>query len=133
MKKLAVTLFSLFAFGALSFAQDEAELSKWMKAIQTETGVLRKADPKTGADVAASAEKVAVLYDQTKGFWEKRQMADAVKMSDEGKAAAMELASAAKASDGEKANAAFKTLGGTCRGCHDLHREKAADGSYKIK
>jgi len=137
MRKVVITLVinlaALLGLGVVACAQDEADLQKWMKTTGGEFGALRKIESKTGPDAAASAEKIAVIYDQMKGFWEKRQVDDAVKMSTDGKAAALELASAAKAGDGDKAAAAFKTVGGTCQGCHTAHREKAADGSYKIK
>ena len=116
------------------FAQDDASYQKLMKDLGRESGVIRKADPKTGPDVAASAEKIAVVYDQSKTFWAKRgNTEDAMKWSDEGKEAALELASAAKAGDAAKAGSAFAKMGGTCKGCHDMHRDKLPDGTYKIK
>lgn len=121
----------LFAFGAA--AQDEADLAKWMKSTQAEMGVLRKIETKTGPDAAASAEKLAVNFDQIKTFWDKRGVEDASKWSVEAKSAALELSVAAKANDAEKAGAALRTIGGTCKSCHDAHRDKGADGSFKIK
>lgn len=126
----------LGAFGVLASAQDDAEFQKfqqWMKTTGAESRAIQKADPKTGAEVAASAEKLANVYTEMHEYWSKRSAADAVKLSEEGKTAATELAAAAKAGDAEKAAAAYKAFGGTCRGCHDAHREKLADGSYKIK
>lgn len=133
MRKLAACAISLLALGTVAMAQDEADLAKWMKATNAEMGAIRKADPKTGPDVAASADKIAVVYDQSKGFWEKRNVPDAVQWTEEGKEAAMTMSAAAKANDSEKVMASMKILGGTCKSCHDAHREKLADGTYKIK
>jgi len=133
MRKLSICAGVLLALGVGAFAQEDADFQKWMKATASEIGVLRKMENKTGADAAASAEKIAVNYDHMKAFWDKRQASDAAKLSEEGKSAALELVSAAKAGDNEKAGAAFRAIGGTCKGCHDVHREKMADGSYKIK
>src|SRR5689334_22726654 len=99
MRKVLITLGALLGLGLVSFAQDEADLQKWMKSTGGEFSALRKIESKTGPDAAASAEKIAVVYDQMKEFWEKRHVDDAVKMSTDGKAAALELASAAKAGD----------------------------------
>ncbi len=66
-------------------------------------------------------------------YFAKRNVADAAKWSQEGKISADELAEAARAAATEKSVAAFKTLSGTCRPCHDVHREKQTDGSYKFK
>ncbi len=127
-------IFALAAVCSLGFAQDDAAYEKAMKALGKETGVIRKADPKTGPEIAAGAERIAELYATSKTFWEKRGGgADAVKWSEEGHAIAMEVAAAAKAGDAAKAGSAFQKLGGTCKQCHDAHREKLADGSYKIK
>ena len=38
-----------------------------------------------------------------------------------------------KAVDDAKAAAAFTRVGGTCKPCHDAHREKSADGKYHVK
>jgi hypothetical protein len=114
-------------------ANDEASFQTDMKAVDEHSGVLRKLSARTGDEAATRAEKIATLYDGMRGFWEKRNVADAVKWSEEGKTAAVELASAAKAGDASKAEASFKLLGGTCRQCHTAHREKLPDGTYKIK
>lgn len=126
-------VFGLFCCLVLA-AQDEAEFPKWMKATGGAMGNLRKMESKTGDEAVANAQKVATVYEQMEGYWAKRpDAADAVKLSQDGKTAALELVAAAKANDAEKAGAAFRTVSGTCKGCHDAHREKAADGSYKIK
>lgn len=131
MKKF---VFALAAVCAVMYAQDDAAYEKAMKALGKDSGMIRKADPKTGAEVAAAAERIAGVYETSHAFWTKRGgAADAVKWSEEGKAAATELASAAKAGDAAKAGSAFQKLGGTCKQCHDVHREKLADGTYKIK
>jgi hypothetical protein len=130
LKKL---VFALAAVCAVMYAQDDAAYEKAMKALGKDSGMVRKADPKTGAEIAAAAERMASAYETSHDFWTKRGGADAVKWSDDGKAAAVELASAAKAGDAGKAGSAFQKLGATCKQCHDAHREKLADGTYKIK
>ena len=87
----------------------------------------------TAGEAAASAAKLSGIYEQMTGYFAKKNVADAAKLSQDGKLAADELVAAAKSGDAEKANAAFKTLGGACRGCHDVHREKLPDGTYRIK
>ncbi len=132
MKKI---LFALAAVCSLAYAQDEAALTSGMKGLGKETGLIRKADPKTGAEVVAAAERVAAHYQTSKEFFAKKGSAfeDAVKWSDEGKTIALAGAAAAKSGDAAAAASAFQKLGGTCKSCHDVHREKLADGTYKIK
>lgn len=114
-------------------AQDDAAFQKNMKAVDAHAKALRGMSARTGAEAAENAEKLAGLYGEMKGFWAKRNAADAVQSSEDGRMAATQLASAAKAGDAEKAETSFKALSGTCRGCHMAHREKLPDGTYKIK
>ncbi|HYO83943.1 MAG TPA: cytochrome c [Bryobacteraceae bacterium] len=121
------------ACACLFGATDEVSFQKEMKEINEHAGVLRKTTPRTGAEVAAHAEKIAELYEAQKTFWSERKADDAIKLAEDGKAAALQLATAAKAGDAAAADVAFKAVGGTCSGCHMAHREKLADGTYKIK
>src|SRR3954451_8411983 len=113
--------------------QENGELEAWMKATGASLGVLRKLEKKTGPEAVTQAEKIGGIYENMIGFWRQRNAEDAVKLSTEGKAAAVELASAAHADDADKAAAAFNRIGGTCKTCHDAHREKTPEGKYKIK
>lgn len=133
MNNLKLAAAGLLSLALLAPAQDEADLHKWMKDTGAANDVLRKLPAKTGPEAAASAEKISTAYAHMKGFWEKRNVADAVKWSEEGKTAADELARAAKAGEADAATASMKLLGGTCRSCHEAHREKLPDGKYKIK
>lgn len=114
-------------------AQDDLKFEEWMKSVGSSNGALRKMEKKTGPEVAANAEKIAAAYDNMIGFWRQRNAEDAVKLSEEGKVFAAELASAAHAGDEAKAAEAFKKVGGTCKPCHDAHREKVGENKYKIK
>ena len=62
-----------------------------------------------------------------------RKADDAVKIADDSAAAATATAAAAKAGDWDKVKSSWGTVNGGCKGCHDKHREKLEDGSYKIK
>ena len=104
-----------------------------MKDADKASSALRKLDIKTGGNAVESAEDLGGIYEEMIGFWRQREASRAVKWSAEGKAAAVELASAANAGDAERAEAAWKRLGTTCKSCHDMFREKLPDGRYKIK
>jgi cytochrome c556 len=133
MKLTRLALLVVAATGLAVFAQEDAEFVEWMKACNGASGALRKMEQKTGAPAVQNAEKLGGVYEKMIGFWRQRNAVDAIKWSEEGKAAAAQLASAATANDAEKAQAAFARIGGTCRSCHDVHREKLPDGKYRIK
>jgi hypothetical protein len=120
------------AAGTLLLAQN-AEFVDTMKSVAGACGTIKKLDKKTGKDAVRNAEKVAAGYEFMINFWRQRNAADAVKVSEAGKSAAVRLAAAAHAGDEEKALASFNELAATCQGCHEKHREKLPDGKYKVK
>jgi hypothetical protein len=133
MKPLkAVGLLLLLPF-CLVVAEEYPEFKGGMKATDTANGALRKLEKKVGPEAAAAAERIAGVYENMIPFWRGRNSAEAVKWSEEGKAHALILASAATSGDEAKAAAAFSSLGGTCKSCHTKHRERLEDGTYRIK
>lgn len=128
-----VALCILLGCGAAALGEEYAEYTAAMKANGSAYGALRKLDAKTGPEAVANAEKLGGVYENLIAFWRQRGAADAVKWAEQGKAAALQLATAAHAGESANAAAAFETLGGTCRGCHEKHREKLPDGGFRIK
>jgi cytochrome c556 len=131
LKTMVLVLLAGAAFTAV--AQEYPEFVATMKATAGAMDAWRKAEKKTGPQAVRIAERLGGAYEQMLPFWRQRNAADAVKMTEAGKAAAAEMAAAANAGDAEKAEEAFKTIGGTCKSCHEAHREKSEDGKYRIK
>ncbi len=129
MKWIALALLG----AATLSAQEFPEFQRWMKATGTAAGNIRKMEVKTGQPAVRSAEILGAVYENMITFWRQRDIAKAVEIAEQGKGAAVELATAAHAGDAEKAAAAFKSLDGTCHSCHELTREKLTDGRYRIK
>lgn len=123
-------LFALAASATLVLAQEYTDFTAWMKTSGTALQTLNKLESKTGSEAVSQAERLGGIYENMIGFWRQRNAPDAVKWSEEGKAAALQLASAAHAGNAEQAAAALKTLGGTCRSCHTEYRTKTPDGKY---
>ena len=123
----------LLATGTAVVAEENPEFTGWMKATKTATDELKKMEQKTGEEAMRRAERLGTIYENMIAFWRQRNAADAVKLSEDGKAAALELATAAHANDSDKAKTALSAMNNTCKSCHDAHREKIADGKYQIK
>jgi cytochrome c556 len=118
----------------IAFAQDHEEFQTWMKETNTSFVGLRKTvAAKQGTETAATAEKMAGIFEHVRGHFEEHHMDDGVNFAKTGHDAAKDLASAANSGDWDKASADLKTLGGACQGCHAAHREKLPDGSFKMK
>ena len=124
-------------FAALNIpviAQDDADYQKWMKTIGATSGSLRKnLDAKDGAAVAAAAKKLREAFDQVHDFWHKKGVDDAMKLAMTAGDGFREVAEQAAAAKFDDASTALKKASATCAACHSAHREKAADGSWKIK
>jgi hypothetical protein len=119
--------------GITLLAQTDEEFSLSMKSTAKAMDAMKKGESKTGEQVARHAERIGGVYENMIGFWRQRNAPDAVKWSEEGKAIALQLATAATANDTEKATEALGALGKTCKPCHDAHRERISEGKYRIK
>jgi hypothetical protein len=120
---------SLVLTGVLAGSEDAPpEHKKWMKEQGELMGKLRK-----GVEVEASAKRMAEVYKEVGAFWAKRTSDVAGKACNDGQAAAAEIATAAAAGNAAGVGAGMKTLGASCKGCHDAHREKISDTEYRIK
>jgi cytochrome c556 len=133
MKTMRFALLALAASGLILLAEEDTVYTGWMKTVGSSSAALRKMETKTGPEAVTEAEKLAGVYEELIGYWRQRNAADAVKAAQEGKAAAVAMASAANAGDAEKVASAMATLAGTCKTCHAAHREQTGEGKYKIK
>lgn len=83
--------------------------------------------------IAADAKKLPPLLKQAEAFWVQLKRADAIDFAKKTQAAAQNLEKTAATGDAAKTTAVVKALGLACRGCHNEYREKAPDGSYRMK
>ncbi|MBI1899102.1 MAG: cytochrome c [Acidobacteria bacterium] len=130
MRVLAIFAFLGAAFAATADQDYEVNMKAAKSALD---GISKALQAQAGSELAAGAEKMSDIYQKNFAFWTERKQGDAVKLSNDGIAALQALNGAAKASNWTEAGASFKKLRGTCAGCHDIHREKLPDGSYRIK
>ncbi len=130
--RLALALAAVSGVFLLPAQQDETLITA-MKSSDRAFDALMKLENKAAPEAVGRAERLGSIYENMIGYWRQKNLPDAVKWSVEGKAAAVVLASAAHAGDAAKAEAALKTLGGTCNSCHDAYRERTPDGKYRIK
>ena len=122
--------------GAVLWAQsdDFAEYQGWMKSNAATVADLNKnLTAKDGAAAHTDVRKLQENLAMVMAYWQSRNVNDGVRFALDatyGLAQVGVLASQGKFDD---AAAALKTAQGNCAGCHMAHRDKAADGSFKIK
>ena len=87
-----------------------------------------------GPAAEEAAMKLQDLFAEVVPIYERMNLApDAIMRANKAAAAAGEAAAAAKANNMEAAGVAHGMVQKACGGCHGQFREKADDGSYRIK
>ncbi|MBI3895373.1 MAG: hypothetical protein HY313_05535 [Acidobacteria bacterium] len=120
--------------GAASWAQDEAEYPNWMKTVSATASSLGKnLEAKSGDAAAADAQKLQEVFGQVKAFWEKRNVSDATQFATNAQSGFHEIGQLAAGGKFEEASAALTKVRENCAGCHNAHRERQTDGTFKIK
>ncbi len=133
MRKL-IAVMAVTTFSAALYPLAAASLEDTMKQVGATMGKIKKGiDGKMLHEAAGDAEKMQALLKDSQAIFADMKMMDAVEMSKAAQSAAGDIVSAGHGGNAEAALAAFGKLGGTCKGCHDVHREKLSDGSYKLK
>ena len=133
-KRTAAMLLCLgTAFATLAMADDQ-EFVGWMKKTGGTVGKLRKeVEAKAYPDVAKDATALAEIFKNVEDYFAKSHTDDAVVMSQSAQAVAKQLATAAASGDADAVASTLKGVQASCAGCHTAHREKLAEGGYKIK
>ena len=132
MHKVALVVLTLSVSFVL-VAQDDAEYQGWMKTTGATAASLRKnLEAKNGEAAAADAKKLQEVFTQVHDFWLKKKIDDATKFATNAQDGFKEVGQLASAGKFDEAAATLKATTANCGGCHNAHREKAADGSWKI-
>jgi hypothetical protein len=82
---------------------------------------------------AKDGQTLATTFGDVERFWAQAAKADAVKLAQQARMSASEVAAAATAGDAMKAAAARSNMTATCKQCHGLYREGDAQTGYRIK
>ena len=134
MKRILLFTAGLTALAVGSFGQGDADYQKWMKTVGATSGSLRKnLDAKNGEAASADAKTLQNVFEQVHGYWQKKNVNDAMTFAMGASDGFRQVAEQASAGKFDDATAALKKASANCGGCHSAHREKAADGSWKIK
>jgi len=88
---------------------------------------------KDAAQMEKDAAALVRIYESTLSFWKERKAEDAIKWTEESSAAAKKVHAAMKAGNWEDVRANFQGVMKNCKSCHEVHREKLDDGSYRLK
>ena len=123
------------AWLCLAMAPDDAARHKeWMDTAQDVKDDLKDAlVAKLAPKAIEQAAKLAGIGKQEEAYWKKAGQKDAIDLARKNRAAAEQIAAAAKAGRFNQALQAYGNLEATCRACHDLHPEKRLVGNGAAK
>ncbi len=134
MKRSLLIAACITVLGMTVVAQDDSEYQGWMKAVGATSGSLRKnLQAKNGDAAAADAKKLQEIFGHVHNYWNDKHVDDAMKFAMAASSGFGDVADQSTAGKFDEAAATLKTTSSNCGGCHNAHREKAADGSWKIK
>ena len=131
---IIIGLCALTAVALTVWAQAPADLSDTMKNVNSTNQSLQKnIQANMPAAAAADAEKLQKLFGDASAFFKSKKIEKAAGWASDASKTAGEAAKAGKAKDSEALKAAATKVGEACKSCHQVYREKAADGSFKLK
>lgn len=134
MKSSVVLVGCLLLLSAALWAQDDAQYQTWMKSNGATVASLRKnLDAKASDAAAADAKTLEENFGHVYDYWQKKNVSDAMKFAKDGQDGFKDVADLAAAGKFDEAAASLKMTQANCAGCHMAHREKAPDGSWKMK
>jgi mono/diheme cytochrome c family protein len=122
--------------GAALWAQNDdfAEYQGWMKSNAATVADLNKnLTAKDGAAAHTDVRKLQENLAMVMAYWQSRNISDAVRFALDGTYGLAQVDVLVSQGKFDDAAAALKTAQTNCAGCHMAHRDKAADGSFKIK
>lgn len=130
---IVVLAFALL-MGSAVWGQTAEEYQEWMKSNGAAVADLSKNLAAKNASAAImDANTIQENISKSMIYWQIKKVPDALKFAagvKEGFANVIVLVNQGKF---DEASVAAKTAQANCGGCHMAHREKAADGSFKIK
>ena len=112
----------------------DADLDKIMKEVGATVALLRKSIDGQNVELAKQqADRLELLFEEADDFWNSRNVRDAADWADDAAKHAEHIEAAADEKDFTKAAEHMKLMQGACSTCHGKYRDKAPDGSYRIK
>jgi hypothetical protein len=134
MRTTVILVGGLLLLSLAVWAQDDAEYQSWMKSNNANVASLRmNLAAKSGDAAAADAKKLQDTFTQVHAYWQKKSVSDATQFAMDVENGFKEVGQLAAAGKFDEASAALTKTQANCGGCHMAHREKAADGSWKIR
>ena len=124
----------LLSLGIAAAAQQETKLPEWMEAASQNVGRLALSiQYKETGEAASAAQDLQEIFDAVSQFFKEKNSAGAAKYASDARAGFRKVEELLAAGQLDEAYQTMQATRGNCENCHTEHRERAADGSYRIK
>jgi mono/diheme cytochrome c family protein len=134
MKRTFCLMACVLLMGVAVWAQSDADYQGWMKSNGATAGMLNKDLMAKSSDAAVmDAKTLADNMTKIAAYWKTKNVDDALKFAQDAQTGFTQVGQLAAAGKFDDAAATLKMTQANCGGCHMAHREKAPDGSWKMK
>jgi len=114
--------------------KDETDYDATMKKVGPAFAGLRKSIEAMDANVAkTSTATLKAAFADVEKYWEAKGKHDAHGWANDASKAVASIETAVAASKWDEVKASAGSLGKTCQTCHTAYREKAEDGTFRMK
>jgi uncharacterized protein YcnI len=119
---------------AMKAPMSDADYAKAMKEIGPAFAALQRDNAAMNhADGIKQAQLLSDRFKDVQAYWQAKKVDDAVTAAGDAVAAADATIKASTVMDMTALTSSQQKLSASCTACHTAHREKLADGSYKLK
>ena len=126
--------FSVAGTGILAQGTKEVDIDATMKKVGPAFAALRKGVEASDAKMAKEqADVLAAAFADAETFFEAKGKHDAHQWAGDARGIAQSIGKAASDSKWDEVKASAGNLGKACQTCHTAYREKAEDGTYRMK
>jgi len=124
----------LLSFGIAVAAQQETQFPDWMEAATQNVGRLALSiQYKDAVEAASAAKELQEIFGAVSRFFKEKNSAGAAKYASDAQAGFRKVEELVSVGELDEAYKTMQATRANCEYCHNEHREKAADGSYRIK
>ena len=124
----------LLSLGIAAAAQEESQFPEWMEGATQNVGRLALSiQYKETAEAASAAQDLEEIFGAVSRFFEEKNSAAAEKYASDTQAGFRKVEELIADGQLDEAYQTMQATRGNCENCHQQHRERSEDGSYRIK
>jgi hypothetical protein len=132
--KASTCLAALALVSVVAAAQEETEFPEWMEAASQNVGRLSLSlQDKDAAEATAAAKELQEVFVKIAQFFQEKNASGAATYASEARKGFEQVEELIQTGNLQAAYQVMQATRSNCDSCHQEHRERGADGRYRIK